>query len=281
MKFTQRLALTYIRTKFRILSFISKEKAASAAFELFCTPQSRSMNPKTPLFASATTIRLRYSDYDIVGYRWNEGGRKKVLILHGYESAASNFEPFINPLLEKGYEVFAFDAPAHGSSSGTSVNALIYADLIVYLQETYGPFHSFLAHSFGGIALSLALERFAHDSSTRVALVAPATETPTAIRQFFRVVGINDPVVLEKFNAIILRISGRPVEWFSISRAIRQISATILWVHDEKDNITPISDARKIMDENHPSIQFVITTGLGHSRIYRDGEIGKMIVHFL
>ena len=38
MKLAQRLAIGYIRTKFKLLSSISKKKAAAQAFELFCTP---------------------------------------------------------------------------------------------------------------------------------------------------------------------------------------------------------------------------------------------------
>ena len=43
MKFKEKIAIRYIRTKFKILSSISKKKAAEKAFELFCTPQFRNV----------------------------------------------------------------------------------------------------------------------------------------------------------------------------------------------------------------------------------------------
>jgi alpha-beta hydrolase superfamily lysophospholipase len=61
-------------------------------------------------------------------------------------------------LVKKGYEVIAFDAPAHGDSSGKTANAFQYRDAIKAVYEKFGPMHSFIAHSFGGLALSLFME---------------------------------------------------------------------------------------------------------------------------
>ena len=71
----------------------------------------------------------------------------------------------------------AFDAPAHGYSDGKMVNAVIYSMMIREIASIYGMPDGFIAHSFGGIALSLALENLPHSIDTRVVLIAPATET--------------------------------------------------------------------------------------------------------
>ena len=83
-----------------------------------------------------------------------------MLILHGFESTAINFEGYVEPLIKKGYEVLAFDAPAHGHSSGKRITAIVYRDLVEYVDEHYGPVRSYLGHSFGGFVLSLALLKF-------------------------------------------------------------------------------------------------------------------------
>ncbi len=137
-----------------------------------------------------------------------------------------------------------------------------------------------MGHSFGGFALCLALAEMPHDEQFRIALVAPASQTTTAIDNFFRFVRLDDKVRNE-FDDIIMSFSGHPVSWFSISRTMKTIKAKALWVHDEDDAVTPLRDALKVKAENHFNIQFVFTKGLGHSRIYRDTEVVRTIVDFL
>jgi pimeloyl-ACP methyl ester carboxylesterase len=279
MKPGQRLALAYIRTKFKFLSAISKKKAAQQAFQLFCTPPTRDKK-SSPIFNAAENIQFNFEGYDVAGYRWNAGGTRKVLILHGFESAASNFIGYIDPFIKKNYEVLAFDAPAHGYSSGRQITAIVYRDLIKYVHNHYGPVKSYMGHSLGGFVLSLALAEMPHDEDYRAVFIAPSAETGTAITNFFQLTGL-DSNVRKEFEKLIEAISGHPVSWFSISRAMNDIRARILWIHDEGDQVTPYQDALKVKAENHSNIQFVSTKGLGHSRIYRDPNVIKMVVEFL
>jgi pimeloyl-ACP methyl ester carboxylesterase len=280
MKLGQRLVLNFIRAKFKLLSAISKKKAAEQALKLFCTPPSRDIKELPAIFKEAETLHFRFDEYNVVGYRWNKGGHRKVLILHGFESTVINFASYIDPLIKKGYEVLAFDAPAHGRSSGKRVTAIIYKDLIKYIHEHYGPVHSYMGHSLGGFVLSMALAEMPHDESYRAVFIAPLTETSTAITDFCQLIRLNDKVKKE-FETLIARLSGHPVSWFSISRTLKTIQAKILWLHDEYDQTTPFRDAVKVKEENYPNVKFVITKGLGHSGIYRDEVIGKTIADFL
>jgi pimeloyl-ACP methyl ester carboxylesterase len=202
------------------------------------------------------------------------------LILHGFESSAVNFAAYVGPLIKKGYEVLAFDAPAHGYSSGKRITAIIYRDLIKYIQEHYGPVQSYMGHSLGGFVLSLALAEMPHDKDYRGVFIAPSAETSSAITSFFQFMKLNGKVRKE-FENLIQNISGHPVSWFSISRALKNIQAKILWVHDEDDLVTPFNDALKVKAENYSNVQFVFTRGLGHSRIYRDAEVIRTVAEFL
>ncbi len=279
MKLLQRLTIGYIRTKFKLLSRLSKQKTAEQAFRLFCTPFIRSKN-KLPLHR-AQALSFRLGDITIHGYRWNHPQPKKALILHGFNSAAHKFSEYALRLSEKGYEVLAFDAPAHGNSGGKTTNALEYGAMIKKIQEEFGPVTSYLAHSFGGISLSLALEEMEHGPDTRVVLIAPATETTSAVDGAFRMLGLNDKKVRAAFDHIIYMRSGRETAWFSIRRAMKKIQASVLWVHDEEDDITPWADAEKVKEDNHPNIHFVITKGLGHQKIYRDDTIKNKVIEFM
>jgi pimeloyl-ACP methyl ester carboxylesterase len=281
MKLTKLLALNYIRLKFRVLSLMSVRKTAVAAFRLFCTPLEKSKKQTPPVFKFAEPIYELFNGHKLKGYRWNKGQPTKILILHGFASAAHKFHRYVLPLIEKGYEVIAFDAPAHGSSGGDTINALEYKLMIKKVLENHGPVQGFISHSFGGLALSLALEETAHDASTKVVLIAPATETTTAIDNAFKLLGISNKKVRAEFNRLIEEISGQKPEWFSINRAMNNINAKVLWIHDEYDDTTPLIDALKTKDQRLPNVEFVVTRGLGHSRIYSDEEVMNRIIDFL
>lgn len=284
MKFSQHLALGYIRAKFKLLAAISKKKAAEKAFELFCTPQRRNLKQPPKIFEQAEKVQLKVEGITVKGWHWHPETaaipQRKALIIHGFESSAINFDRYVRPLLRKGYEVLAVDAPAHGRSGGSQINAPLYKKTIQAINKQFGPIQSFMAHSFGGLAVCLALEEISHTPDYRLVLIAPATETSTAIETFFSFLKL-DPAIRPEFDKVIIKKGGVSPAWYSIRRAMKHIKAKVLWIHDQDDDTTPLSDALKVKEENHTNIQFVITKGLGHRRIYRDNKVTKQIVEFL
>jgi pimeloyl-ACP methyl ester carboxylesterase len=279
-KTIQRIALKYYKTKFRILSSVSRKKAAEKAFELFCTPQQRNLKPLPKIFDQAEKMQFLLEGNLVKGWRWNHPAERKVLILHGYESSVTNFDRYIRLFFKKGYEVLAFDAPAHGRSGGKKINAPLYKKMIVEIHKKYGPVQSFLAHSFGGLAVSLAMEEITHSPDYRLALIAPAAETNTAVDGYFKLLNL-DPPVRPEFEKIIIKAGGVNSEWYSIRRALKNIQAKVLWFQDEDDEITPMKDVLNVKAENYTNVKFVITKGLGHQRIYRDNNVVNSVVDFL
>ena len=279
MKLTQRLAIGYVQTKFKLLSLISKRKTAEKAFVIFGTPFLKSKR-KAPV-KNAEVIHFHLNQKKMNGYRWNHPQPKKVLILHGFGSAAHKFEDYATLLTAQGFEVLAFDAPAHGESEGDTTNAIEYSEMIKEVMQQFGPVENFIAHSFGGISLSLALEAWPHNEHTKIVFIAPATETTSAVDGAFSMLKLKDEVVRNEFEKIILKVSGKQIAWFSMRRAMDNIKASILWVHDEDDDITPWADALKVKEDNHPNIKFVLTTGLGHNKIYHDTDVKNMVKAFL
>jgi pimeloyl-ACP methyl ester carboxylesterase len=280
MDLSKQLALKYVRTKFKLLSSVSKRKAADKAFELFCTQQLRTKNILPSIFEKSQKLEFNFQENVVRGYRWNHPSQQKALILHGFESSVTNFEKYVEPLITKGYEVLAFDAPAHGRSTGKTINAVVYKEFVQYLWANYGPIDSFLTHSFGGLALCLALEEIPHPPSTKIVLIAPAAETKTAIDHFFRLLKL-DNGVRKEFENIITAVGGKPPEWYSVSRVAPKIKGQVLFLQDKDDYMTPLSDVKPIMDKNYPNFRFIISEGLGHRRIYRDDQSLEKIIGFL
>jgi pimeloyl-ACP methyl ester carboxylesterase len=280
MKLAQKIAIRYIRTKLHLLAVVSPLKAATHALKLFCTPFKRSGKEAPPVFKQAKRIPLLVDNTAIVAYQWNKGANRKVLILHGFESAAKSFDRYINLFIEKGYEVLAVDAPAHGESGGKHITLPLYIKTIEAVYNHCGPINSFMAHSFGGLAITHFLEQLQHNDACRIALIAPATETKTAIDDFFRLLQLNK-AVRKAFDQMITDVTGVPPEHFSIPRAIHHLKAQVLWLHDEHDDVTPLHDVQPIMAAQLPNVQFIITQQLGHRKIYRNDSVVKAVVDFL
>ena len=280
-KIRQKFNKAFIVIQIKVLSLFSKRKAAERALEIFSIPWRRTNKQPYGIFLEAEQLTFDFQGTTVRGFRWSRAGARKATILHGHESSVLNFETYIRGLLQKGYEVIAVDAPAHGLSGGKSINALEYRDFVIQLHEKYGPIQSYVGHSFGGLTIPLAIEKIAHDESFRLALIAPATETTTTIDGFFKIIRSNDRRMKEEFEKLIIEIGGEPSAWYSVSRAVKNIKAEILWAHDEEDSVTPLADALKVKEKNYPNVKFVITKGLGHTQIYRDENIIKTIVDFL
>lgn len=280
MKLAQKLAINFIRARLNFTAVFSKRKAAEQAFVIFSTPFRKQRKTAPKIFESAELIRFQLEKDRIVGYRWNKGGDRKILIVHGFESNSRNFDRYISSFVKRGFEVLAFDAPAHGLSSGKSIILPTYISLLKRIDEDFGPIDGYLSHSFGGLALSLYLETNPDNHKVRAVLIAPATETTSTIDSFFKFLHLDQGVRIE-FDRYIEERGGVPASHYSIRRAIRNISGKILWFHDEDDDLTPVSDALLAKSDDHPHVQFVITSGLGHRRIYRENKVVKDAIEFL
>ena len=277
----QQLAQSYYINRIRALSLLSKKKAAVYAFNLFCRPFFRVKYKPSGYLKNAEQLHLKYGGLNTTGFRWNKGGGRKIYIAHGFSSSAVNFGHFAKRLVEKGYEVVAFDAPAHGMSEGNMITAIIYKGFIEEINKQYGPFDGYLCHSFGGLAVSFAVAEMPENKSIKIALIAPASDTKSLSQMFFTQMKITDKKVQKYFFDQIETLGKNPIEWFSIKRCTASLHSAVLWVHDEGDRITPVADAHVVRNMNLPNIEFIFTNGLGHRKIYRDEKVVETVVRFL
>jgi len=272
--------LTFYQLWFRLGAWLWPGWAAKQAFSIFITPQIRTRKPLPPVFEQAEPLEWIESGNRCKGWRWNAGGKRRVLILHGFSSAARNFAHLVVSLIEKDVQVIAFDAPAHGDSEGKQIHSLRYRKFIQEIRQQWGPFDGYIAHSFGGLSLSLALEEQPPRASDRVVLIAPATETRSALKQLQSTLHLSDRILTLIGEAIVKR-SGKSTDWFSVNRVVKNLSNPILWIHERNDDITPYADILPTLQLAPNHVRFMLTEGLGHRRIYREATVCREIVDFL
>lgn len=281
MKLSQRIAVNYYKTKFKTLALISTRKAAEAAFKLFCTPYSGKPKREQPLvFRKAEELQLDIAGLKISGWRWvpEKPNGKKILIVHGFDSCSYKFEKYVPLFLKEGFEVLAFDAPGHGVSEGKYIYIPLYRDMLLKINEHYGPIYGIMAHSLGGMAAGLMVEYL--QNIPKLILIAPAVELERGLNNFANFVGLSDEIKRE-LSQVIVDAGQLPISFYSLSRAVQKISSSILWLHDERDSICPFDDVLPVINMNLPHIQFYITKGLGHSNIYKNSKSIQKVVSFL
>ena len=257
MNFFQRVIINYYKTKLNTLGAVSPAKAAEAAFKLFCTPyHGKPKREAPPVFHKAAKISFVFKTYTIRGFHWTplQPVGKKVLICHGFDSC-------------------------HGISDGTTINSLLYRDLIIEINTLYGSFDSIIAHSLGGLATSLVAEKL-QLTQTKLVLIAPAVEAVTATEHFFSLIPLQEKI-RTVFYKHIESLGGQPSTWYSVSRAVQTFATPILWFHDKKDLICPYTDTLPVQHLGLQNITFITTSGLGHSKIYRNAQVQKQVVDFI
>lgn len=283
LKFKQRVILGYYKARIKTIGMVSPKKAASIAFDLFSTPfKSKVKRNIPPIFLKAIPVNIQLKKLIIRGFKWEstQANAKKILIAHGFSSNSYKFDKYVTALRKEGFEVLAFDAPAHGNSDGKKINALIYRDTILAIEEKFGPLYGIIAHSLGGLAASLAVELLSNQEKRKLVLIAPATETKTAVDNFFKLIP-SDPTIVKAFNKHIEKIAKQPISYFSVARVARTATAKILWIHDQEDNICTFNDVRPLLSEQIERLELFVTKGLGHNKIYRDHHTKDKIIHFL
>ena len=278
----QKLAINYYKAKINFINSISTRWAASEALDIFTKPYPEKKKPDPLIWAKSSALLLNTSYGKVVGYCWKPATStgKKLLIVHGFAGNSRSFDRYIKPALEKGYEVYAYDAPAHGKSQGKRLNASTYVDVLQTIIEHHGPFDGYLAHSFGGLSLMIALHQVSYTNHPKIVLVAPATESTSAADSFFHILKL--PQRLKPaFEKRIKDVIGVPLQWYSISRILQDVKGDILWLHDQDDHTTPIKDVYPLMNQRPLHVHFHFTKGLGHSRIYKDTKVKQLIIDFL
>ncbi|MBK8711534.1 MAG: alpha/beta fold hydrolase [Niastella sp.] len=282
MKIQKNIIYKYIRTKLYFLDAFGSQYSGAYAFKLFCTPYTRYQGKGTDIFNKGEQLQFQLEKCKISGCRINLNQSKKALILHGFSSSYHKFSNYAEALVKKGYQVLAFEAPAHGKSEGKRVNALDYSKMIKKIIELYGPIDTYIAHSFGGLAVCLALEETPTPmNDTKLVLIAPATETTSAIEGAFNILKLPQQKFKDALRETILRKSGKPAQWYSVRRALKHIQAQVIWVHDQDDFITPYRDAQKILEDHLPHVHLITTKGLGHQKIYKDKDVQNLVMEYL
>lgn len=268
--------LWMLRTAFRAVGTVAPGVAARWAEAIFCRPPRYAARPAEEAFlATGTRDTVRSEDQDLAVWKWGQG--PAVVLAHGWGSRAGRFSALAGSLVEAGFQVVLFDAPAHGASKGEQASLPQFSRALRAVAEAAGPVYGLVGHSLGGAAVSLAMSSGL--AANRVVLLAP----PADVVLFSHAFAEHLRIPLRAHDAMRRNLESRlKVRWeeLHIPTLARTMSAPALIVHDRNDEDVPYAHGEEIADA-WPGAELLATSGLGHRSLVRDPEVIRRTIAFL
>lgn len=251
--------------------------SASQVFEQFLTPPRKSPSAKEQkLREQAEIFSIPTKIANLTAYSWGEGAT--VLIVHGWGGRGTQFGYFVKPLVESGYRVLAFDAPAHGKTAGKQTNGFELAEAIATIAAKESPINTIIAHSLGATSTAIALSKEVF--ARKVVCLASLCWLSSSVERFSQLLRLS-PQTKEELYHLMENKFGKDVwDIFSVDKRVANLPIPALLFHDRADRDCSLQESQAIAESWQDS-QLIVTEGLGHNRILRDEQVIQHTVNFI
>ena len=209
---------------FNLIAIFSKKSAAEKAFTLFCTPRKGKILPvQKDFLEKAKSDVIKFGGMELQTYNW-PGKGPTVLLLHGWESNSFRWRKLIRHLMEENYNILAFDAPAHGHSSGKIFNVPIYAECANLIIVKFKPKY-IVAHSVGGTTAVFQQYQYNTNSVDKLVTIGSPSELSEIMRHYQDLLKFNNRV-LNALDEYFMAHFGFGIEDFSTSRFASELQTS-------------------------------------------------------
>jgi pimeloyl-ACP methyl ester carboxylesterase len=269
--------LRVLRAGFRTLAPMAPRLAAEYAERLFCRPPPRDMRDTEAAFlATGRRIEIRTGSETLAAWQWGTPGPLAIL-LHGWGSRAARWHPLVPVLVDAGFQVLAYDQPAHGESSGQLASLPQFVRALESVVPRLGQAPALIVgHSLGGSAAVIAMHRGV-DVGRVVVLSAPSEQREYAER-FARTVGLPDEA-RDIMTDNLSRRLGFTWSDLDLPALVTASRVPALVIHDRQDSDVGFSHAERLVAA-WPGAELLATSGLGHSGALNDANVLTRIRSF-
>ncbi len=274
--------LEIMKLRFKLLSVLSPKKAANLALNIFQKPHFNKVREREKEFLNtAKIVRINNDEENIILYETGDKSGKPIITVHGWDSNPGSMSGITNKLAESGFHIFSLNVPAHGISKRESTNMFDTSDIIVKVLQWIDREGevSFVTHSFGSGAVSLALQKSGKEVD-KLAFVTSPDKLWDIFKDYAEVIGLNDAAFKQMIKKTEQRF-GRTFDKMQISKVLNDAKfQQLLLIHDVDDKILPFGNTESIHHSN-PDSEIFSTKGKGHYRILWDEEVIDKIAQFL
>ena len=265
--------------RFSASAVLFPELAGAWAERLFLTPpQPRDAAASALDLIDARNTYIEHKRRMISTWRWGSRDAPAVLLAHGWGGNAAQMRAFVFPLLQAGYQVIAYDQPAHGVSEGRLTGLPDFADVLAEVAAHYGGVRAVIGHSLGAAAAAVSLAG-GKTSFSKVVLVSPPSDLEGYSRRFARWYWIPEAMRNAMQKAIEERYGVRWEE-LEVPRVAPRMTAQALVIHDRDDRLMPWAHGASVA-RHWPGARLLSTEGLGHRRILADERVTQAAAQFI
>ena len=206
--------------------------------------------------------QLQHGARTIPVYSWGQG--PVILGVHGWAGAGIQFGAWVNPLVEAGYRVVLFDAPAHGRAQGESTNLFEMAEVVARVAASVGRVHGVLAHSIGCIAAARAIADGLKPDY--LVMLAPPVSLTAVMDNLGRQLGLSQNVLAVHLQLMEERFGKSVWEQLDLEVLSRTLTQRGLTVIDDDDTSISPDESERVFN-NWENANVLRTRGLGHHRL--------------
>lgn len=271
------MAVAYYSILINMVSLFSKEKAAEMAINIFKRPRNgRPKGRHLEYLKKHKAGQFQSQGLSHSYYHWSGKG-DSILLLHGWESNSVRWKPYIEDLQKRDYNIYAFDAPAHGLSEGHYFTPELYADAIQDFLEKHN-IKIILGHSVGAYATLIYCKRpIRSDHLKHLILLAPTGKIRDFMNRFFDILKLNTSIRDHYFNNF-QKLYQHELEYYDSDNLVQGIGLDGILIHDKNDITLPYKDS-ELIAANWPEGKFITTEGFGHR--LKSTEVTKQIFAYL
>jgi len=253
------------------------------AMRLFATPTGpRRIRYDFSRYPGFQEITLSYVHESVRGklrgYIWGRvDERPVVVLLHGWSGWGLQLGAFVQPLLEAGFAVAAFDLPAHGRSSGKQATLPLCHAALAAIAGYFPQLHAAIGHSFGGTVLAYGLTHGV--PLPHVVMISAPAGMESPLQHFARGLRLSPRLTHAVQRGWERKLK---LEFGSLRAEALSLPAhtRALLVHDRDDAVIPLQEMRRYQ-ARWPTAAALVSEGLGHREILRDGAVIEGVVRFL
>lgn len=206
--------------------------------------------------------QLKHGTRTIPVYSWGQG--PVILGVHGWAGAGIQFGAWVNPLVEAGYRVVVFDAPAHGRAQGDSTDLFEMAEVTAAVAASVGRVHGILAHSMGCLAVARAIADGLH--CQYLVMLAPPVSLSAVMHKLGQQLGLSQEVLAVHLKLMEERFGESVWEQLDLETLSRSLTQRGLIVIDEDDVSVAPRESEQV-NVSWENAQMLRTRGLGHHRL--------------
>ena len=266
-----------LRFYFSILDKIAPQYAANKVYHVLSNPRQRKLRDfEDEVLNKSEQEIISFKNFQIQTYRWGKDNSRKAICVHGWEGQAGNFGAIVNMLVDKDFEVFAVDAPAHGYSSRGDTSMFEYIELVTQIAKEEKP-EIIISHSFGSVVTAGVLRRNPDIEVKDWIMVT----TPHNFRE--RILDVSKALnvtyrTVDRLIKLIEDSTGEHIDDLNMSEFTRDLPNLdqALIIHSKQDKILPIETSRMV-HETMPKSELIELENLGHYKILWADEVISII----